>query len=107
GRAAVAVLGDMLELGGHAAAAHREAGALARELGLGVVALGAHAPAVVDAAGPGAERVDTPEAAAARVLARTGPGDWILLKASRGMRLERVLEAMRAAPAGAPEARPA
>ena len=32
---------------------------------------------------------------AARAFARTQPGDWILLKASRGMRLERVLEAMK------------
>jgi UDP-N-acetylmuramyl pentapeptide synthase len=43
--------------------------------------------------------------AAARALARTSPGDWILLKASRGMRLERVLEAMRELRA-AREARP-
>jgi len=106
GRAGLAVLGDMLELGDHAAAAHRAAGALARELGVGVVALGEHAPEVVGAAGPGAERADTPVDAAARALARTSPGDWILLKASRGMRLERVLEAMRELRA-AREARPA
>jgi UDP-N-acetylmuramyl pentapeptide synthase len=43
----------------------------------------------------GQESRKNPSQAAARALARTGPGDWILLKASRGMRLERVLEAMR------------
>jgi murE/murF fusion protein len=96
GRPALAVLGDMLELGDHAAAAHRDAGALAQELGVDVVALGAHARTLADAAGPGAEVAASPEAAAARALARTSAGDWILLKASRGMRLERVLEAMRA-----------
>ena len=37
---------------------------------------------------------DDPADAAARALARTEPGDWILLKASRGMRLERVLDAL-------------
>jgi UDP-N-acetylmuramyl pentapeptide synthase len=95
GRTALAVVGDMLELGDHAPAAHREIGALARQLGLGVIALGQHAGEVVAAAGPGAELAATPAEAAARALARTGPGDWMLLKASRGMRLERVLDALR------------
>jgi UDP-N-acetylmuramyl pentapeptide synthase len=62
---------------------------------MGVIALGEHAPAVVDAAGPGAEVAATPAAAAARALERSTPGDWILLKASRGMKLERVLDAMK------------
>jgi UDP-N-acetylmuramyl pentapeptide synthase len=85
----------MLELGDHAPEAHREIGALARQLGLGVIALGQHAPAVVAAAGGDAELAATPADAATRALARTRPGDWILLKASRGMRLERVLDAIR------------
>jgi len=104
GRGAVAVLGDMLELGDHAAAAHRDAGALARELGLGVIALGDHAATLAAAAGPGAEVAPSPAEAAARALARTSPGDWLLLKASRGMRLERVLEALRATAAAEPAA---
>ncbi len=90
---AIAVIGDMLELGSHAAAAHREIGALAKQLGLGVIALGDHGPLVVEASN--GELASSPQAAASRVLARTTPGDWILLKASRGMRLERVLDAMR------------
>jgi UDP-N-acetylmuramyl pentapeptide synthase len=45
----------------------------------------------------GAEHVESPHDAAARAFARTKSGDWILLKASRGMRLERVLDAMRQA----------
>ena len=95
----IAVVGDMLELGDHALVGHRDTGALARELGLGVIALGEHAKTVVEAAGPDAELVDTPAVAATRALARTSPGDWILLKASRGVRLERVLEAMNASAA--------
>ncbi len=94
GRTGIAVVGDMLELGTHGPAAHREVGALARELGLGVIALGEQASAVVDAAGPGSELAADPTAAAAQAIARTTAGDWILLKASRGMRLERVLEAL-------------
>jgi murE/murF fusion protein len=95
---ALAVVGDMLELGDHARAAHRVVGELAARLGIGVIALGAHAATVVAAAAAGsAEIAATPAAAAARALARTAPGDWILLKASRGMRLERVLDAMPAA----------
>ncbi len=95
GLSGLAVIGDMRELGDHAAKAHAEAGALAKELGLGVIAIGDHAQTVVDAAGGDAEVADSPAAAAARALARTSIGDWILLKASRGMRLERVLEAIR------------
>jgi UDP-N-acetylmuramyl pentapeptide synthase len=52
---------------------------------------------VVKAAGANAELVADPVAAAKQALARTSPGDWLLLKASRGMRLERVLDALREA----------
>jgi UDP-N-acetylmuramyl-tripeptide synthetase/UDP-N-acetylmuramoyl-tripeptide--D-alanyl-D-alanine ligase len=116
GHTALAVVGDMLELGDHAKAAHREVGELAHALGLGVIALGDHADAVVEAAGGAgrgiAERAADPAAAAARALARTRPGDWVLLKASRGMRLERVLDELRRLapapePAAAPEPAPA
>ena len=68
---------------------------LARELGLGVIALGDQAQAVIAAAGDQAELATSPAEAASRALARTSPGDWILLKASRGMRLERVLVALK------------
>ncbi len=93
GKRGLAVVADMLELGDHASAAHTEVGRLAHELGLGVVALGDQAARVVAAGG---EVVASPAEAAALALARTEPGDWILLKASRGMRLERVLAAMKA-----------
>ncbi len=93
----LAVLGDMRELGEHAETAHAEIGALTKQLGLGVIAIGDHAKTVVAAAGGDAETVDSPAAAAARAIERTSIGDWILIKASRGMRLERVLEAMREA----------
>ncbi|HET7499977.1 MAG TPA: UDP-N-acetylmuramoyl-L-alanyl-D-glutamate--2,6-diaminopimelate ligase [Kofleriaceae bacterium] len=90
---AIAVLGDMLELGDHGPAAHKDIGELARELHVGVVALGPLGAAIAESAG--GELADSPADAAARAFARTAAGDWILLKASRGMRLERVLDAMR------------
>jgi murE/murF fusion protein len=95
----LAVVGDMLELGDHAAAAHAALGALLGERRLAAIALGAQAGTVVDAArgARAAEVAAEPAAAAARALALSQPGDWILLKGSRGMRLERVLEAMQRA----------
>ncbi|HEX3765474.1 MAG TPA: hypothetical protein VHW23_42555, partial [Kofleriaceae bacterium] len=66
----------------------------ARELHIGVVALGPLAAAIAESGG--GEHTTTPADAAARALARTRPGDWILLKASRGMRLERVLDELKA-----------
>jgi UDP-N-acetylmuramyl pentapeptide synthase len=95
GTQALAVVGDMLELGDHAPKAHAEVGALAKELGLGVIAHGAQAVTVTGAAGGAAEVAADPAAAAKRAFERTKAGDWILLKASRGMRLERVLDAMK------------
>ncbi|MBA3456617.1 MAG: UDP-N-acetylmuramoyl-L-alanyl-D-glutamate--2,6-diaminopimelate ligase [Deltaproteobacteria bacterium] len=95
GRKALAVVGDMLELGEHSPAAHRDVGVLARELGLGVIALGDHAGTVTAAFGDGGEVAENPAVAAKRVLERTTAGDWILLKASRGMKLERVLDAIK------------
>ena len=94
---AIAVVGDMLELGDHAAAAHTDVGARLGELGIPVVALGAHRQRVADATGAPAAAwtTDDPVVAARQVLATTAPGDWVLIKASRGMRLERVVAALR------------
>jgi MurE/MurF fusion protein len=94
---AVAVLGDMLELGDHAAAAHVEVGAQLGALMIPVVALGAFRQQLADATGAPAAAwtTDDPQVAARQVLATTAPGDWVLIKASRGMRLERVVAALR------------
>jgi murE/murF fusion protein len=100
GGRAIAVLGDMLELGDEAATAHVEVGRGAAGRGVAVVAVGEHAPALAGESANCVSIAGTPvtarevEAAAAAALARTAAGDWILIKASRGMRLERVIEAM-------------
>jgi UDP-N-acetylmuramyl pentapeptide synthase len=97
GVTALAVVGDMLELGEHSTPEHQKAGALAKQLDIRVIALGAQAQIVASASG-GVVSPD-PVTAARTALDRTKAGDWILLKASRGMRLERVLEAMKEAKA--------
>ena len=91
----IAVLGDMLELGDHAPAAHQEIGELAKELGIKVIALGDHASMVANAAGGDSMVVLSHADAADAALAETESGGWILLKASRGMKLERVLDGMK------------
>jgi UDP-N-acetylmuramoyl-tripeptide--D-alanyl-D-alanine ligase len=97
----VAVLGDMLELGPRELELHAEVGRRCAALGLErVIALGPRSEAIARAAAEGgvpAEHVgDDTEAAAAAVrqaLHGAAPGA-VLLKGSRGMRLERVVDAL-------------
>ena len=91
-----AVLGTMLELGDRSLALHRAVGERARALGLEglvVVAPDAEAEALLaGAAGlPLLQRAATPEAAADPLRQWLQPGDHLLLKASRGVALERLL----------------
>jgi len=94
----LAVIGDMLELGEISAAEHRKVGELAAALGFdALIAIGERARAAADAATgvPHILATDDPRAAAAAVVKWSAPGDWVLVKASRGMRLERVVDALR------------
>ncbi len=93
---AMAVIGDMLELGDLADEAHAAVGERLGELGVPVVAMGTHKQTVAEATGTPALSwtTDDPAAAARQVLAMTEPGDWVLVKGSRGMRLERVIDAL-------------
>jgi len=91
-----AVLGTMRELGPTAPALHREVGAAAAQAGVkALFATGAHAAdlaAGARAAGLTAVTVaDDAEELRDAVLAFAGPGRWLLLKGSRGERLERLL----------------
>ena len=95
----IAVLGDMLELGDCAPAEHYRIGRIAAEKADLVFAYGSHAARVKDGTitggmpesrGMAFESQDELLAALKR-MAR--PGDVLLFKASRGMHLERVLEA--------------
>ena len=92
---AVAVLGEMLELGDGSADAHREIGALAARLGFArVVAVGEGARPIADGAGAIAEVVADPDMAIRTLSASLHADDVVLVKASRGVRLERVAHAL-------------
>ena len=91
-----AVLGTMLELGERSLELHREVAARAVQLGLdGLVLVDAGAEgkamAQVAASLPNLQLVASPEDAAAPLAAWLEAGDVVLLKASRGVALERLI----------------
>jgi UDP-N-acetylmuramoyl-tripeptide--D-alanyl-D-alanine ligase len=95
----IAVLGEMLELGGHAVALHEDVGRAAARAADWLIAVGgAPAAAMAEAAveaGLDRRRVEhfaTSDEAAARVRALVEPGDLVLVKGSRGVRTDRVVE---------------
>ena len=92
----VAVLGDMLELGPGAPRFHREAGERAARLGFsplaGVGELARELAAAAREAGAEAEWLPDAAAAAAWAEATVRPGDLVLVKGSRGVGLDAVVE---------------
>jgi UDP-N-acetylmuramoyl-tripeptide--D-alanyl-D-alanine ligase len=92
----IVVVGEMLELGPTAEALHRECGKHAAEKKIDVViGVRGMARAVAEAAcgsGTQAQFVETPEQAGEWLARSLRPGDAVLLKASRGVKLERALE---------------
>lgn len=94
----VALLGDMLELGVAEAEAHRDVLALARSLGLDRVMVTGPRMAAAAAAVPGVETQPDIEALGAALVADLRAGDTLLVKGSRGARMERLLDLVRAHP---------
>jgi UDP-N-acetylmuramoyl-tripeptide--D-alanyl-D-alanine ligase len=96
GRRAIVVAGEMLELGPDASKFHYEAGEYMGKRGVNFVlgVRGEAASIVAGAKAAGAESMffATPEDAGAWLKENLQPGDAVLLKASRGVRLERALE---------------
>jgi UDP-N-acetylmuramoyl-tripeptide--D-alanyl-D-alanine ligase len=96
----ILVAGAMLELGDESAALHAACGQAAVKAGVDVVVgVSGDARALAEAAcGAGAESLffETPEQAGEWLRTAAKPGDIVLLKASRGVRLERALDAWRA-----------
>ncbi|MCG5053882.1 MAG: UDP-N-acetylmuramoyl-tripeptide--D-alanyl-D-alanine ligase [Myxococcales bacterium] len=96
---AFALIGDMLELGEAEVALHEALGAEAAAAGVvglaGVGRLGRHVAAGARRAGLAwTFEGDDPAEAARHVAGWTRPGDWILVKGSRGARLERAVAAL-------------
>jgi len=98
---ALAVLGDMLEMGEESASLHRQVGRIAAKQGVDhLLAMGKQASHLLaGAADAGMARDQLTEAGsheeiAGRVRSLMAAGDWVLVKGSRGMRMEKVVEAL-------------
>ena len=95
GDRAVAVLGEMLELGDESHEAHVEVGRLAAELGYSrVIVVGDGARGIAEGAGEIAVSVDDVDVAVRTLSASLSGHEVVLVKASRGGRLERVADAL-------------
>lgn len=92
----VAIVGDMLELGEDSDAWHREMGRLARASADVCVFIGPASRSAFEAADEGVW-FESVEAAQEAVRHYVRPGAVVLLKASRGMALERLLDALQQA----------
>ncbi|HWR16470.1 MAG TPA: UDP-N-acetylmuramoyl-tripeptide--D-alanyl-D-alanine ligase [Terriglobales bacterium] len=92
----IVVAGEMLELGPSGEQLHRDCGRYMAERGVtelvGVRGLAKPMVEAAAASGLKAEFVESPEEAGAWLAANTKPGDAVLLKASRGVKLEKALE---------------
>lgn len=94
----VLVMGDMLELGPRSLAFHQEAGALAAQskvaLLVGVGPFARHAVEAARRAGIEAHAADNAAQAAQMVPGLLRAGDLVVIKGSRGVRLELVVDAL-------------
>ncbi|MBX7244602.1 MAG: UDP-N-acetylmuramoyl-tripeptide--D-alanyl-D-alanine ligase [Candidatus Sumerlaeaceae bacterium] len=94
-----AVLADMLELGPDEAMYHKRAGEAAAEAGLDLlITLGQRGLMIADAAKANGARVEslgTAEEAVARLREILHPGDLLLIKGSRLMKLERIYDLLK------------
>lgn len=92
----IAVIGDMFELGDTARELHKEVGEAAAKSGAAwVLALGPNASATAEgarAAGARGDAFETIEELNATLDGDLKAGDWLAVKGSRGMKMERVVE---------------
>ena len=98
---AIAVLGDMLELGDFATEAHQQLGEKIGTLSIDfLIALGEKAPVVLEWAkrhgfpSEKARLVESHSEAVSILKQVMQDGDWVLIKGSRGMRMEKIVEGL-------------
>ena len=98
---AFAILGDMLEMGKDSSSLHRQVGRIAAKEGVDhLFAMGKQASHLLaGAAEAGMAREQLTEGGdheeiATLIHGLLGAGDWVLVKGSRGMRMEKVVEAL-------------
>ena len=100
GSRSVAVLGDMLELGGAGGELHREIGAYATAAGVELlVTVGPQAACIAQRFEGESHCVSDAAEAAGLIGSLLARGDVVLVKGSRGIALERVCDALREAKA--------
>ncbi len=88
----IVIAGEMLELGGEGPELHRACGERMRRRGVdAVVGVRKLAAEIVNGFAEGGVFVETPDQAGAWMVRELKAGDVVLLKASRGVRLERAL----------------
>lgn len=92
----IAVLGDMFELGRWSKGLHRALGRVVHECGIDhLVTFGEQARLIAERArGVPARHFRDPESCAAHLRRVVQPRDLVLIKGSRGMAMERILEAL-------------
>jgi len=91
----ITIMGDMLELGDGAHAAHRELGLYAKRKGIDVLlGVGTMTAAAVEGFGPGAIHFETQQALVAHLVDRLSESVTLLVKGSRGSHMENVVNAL-------------
>ncbi len=99
-RRRVAILGEMLELGKYAPTCHREIGTEAGKAGIDLlIAIGPHSQQMIQGAKKEGVRktfsFKTAELAIPTVRQEMRPGDLILVKGSRGIKMEQITESLK------------
>jgi UDP-N-acetylmuramyl pentapeptide synthase len=91
----IAVLGDMLELGEYGVSAHREVGEILSSMGVAhLIAVGPLMKEAVSRFGGNVIARESSEEAGAELAKLVREGDVVLIKGSRGMKMEKVMEVM-------------